>query len=207
MKVLVLGDIHGKKISLPAEAKDVDAAFIVGDFTNADDPSFVEEVLDVFPCKVFAVPGNMDRKEVLDILKKRGVSIHLKTVEYKGFSILGLGGSNPTPFNTPFELQEEEIEKALSEFNDVSIAVFHPPPYGLFDWVGDGISVGSKAIRNWIEKTKPKLVFCAHIHEHQGVAKVGETMVVKIGTAMQGNAVIVDVDENFDNIIVRSIQL
>jgi len=203
MKALVIGDIHGKKISLPEEAKDVDAVFIVGDFTNADTPEFAEEVLDVFSYKVFAVPGNMDRKEVLEILEKRGVSIHSKAVEYNGFSILGLGGSNPTPFNTPFELQEEEIEKALSKFNDISIAVFHAPPYGLFDWVGGGTSVGSKAIRKWIEKTKPKVVFCAHIHEHQGVAKFGETLIVKVGTAMQGDAAIVDIN---DDIIVKFIK-
>jgi hypothetical protein len=205
MRALVVADIHGRRERLQSE--DVDVAFIVGDFTNADDPSFAEEVLDSFTCKVFAIPGNMDRRGVLDALERRGVSVHLRVVEYEEFSIFGLGGSNPTPFNTPFEMREDEIEKELSRFKDAySIAVIHAPPYGLFDWVGKQ-SVGSIAIRRWIEKNRPKLVFCAHIHEHQGVAKLRETMLIKVGAAIHGNAAIVDVDESMDNIAVKFIRI
>jgi len=203
MRILALADIHGRKIG--KVSYDVDAVFIAGDFTNADDPEFAEEVLEAFDAEIYAVPGNMDRKGVLDILEKRNVSIHLKTIELDGIKVVGLGGSNPTPFGTPFELSDAEIEKEISGLCG-DIAVFHPPPYGFFDWVR-GESVGSKAVRRWMEEKKPKMLICAHIHEHMGVASYGETMIVKLGTAMKGSAALIEIGENFDPVIVRFVEI
>ncbi|AEA46303.1 metallophosphoesterase family protein [Archaeoglobus veneficus] len=206
MRILALADIHGRKIEKPDY--DVDVVFVAGDFTNADDPSFVEGVLDALSttgAKIFAVPGNMDKKGVLEILENRGVSIHLKTVDVGGFTFVGLGGSNPTPFGTPFEMTDDEIEKELSKLSG-DIAIFHPPPNGFFDWIGEN-SVGSMAVRKWMDEKKPKMLICAHIHEHQGVAKHNETLIVKLGTAMKGSAALIEIGEGFDPVIVRFVSI
>ncbi len=203
MRILALADIHRKKIErLP---HNVDAVFIAGDFTNADDPSFVERVLDSINTKVYAVPGNMDRKEVLKILEERKVSVHLKSAKLNSYTIVGLGGSNPTPFSTPFELREEEIEKALSHLSG-DIAIFHTPPYGFFDWVR-GNSVGSKALKEWMIEKMPKILICGHIHEHMGVARYKNTLIVKLGAAVKGTAALIEVVGNFDPVIVRFIDI
>ncbi len=201
MRILVVADLHETAVKIP---EDVDAVFIAGDFTNAGSAKFAEEVLNSIKTRVFAIPGNMDRKEVLDLLEERGVSIHRKVVDFDGFKLMGFGGSSVTPFGTPLEFDDEQIEEMIAGYN-ADIAVFHDTPYGFFDWIG-GKSVGSMAIRRWIENKKPKLVFCAHIHEHKGVAKFNETLIVKVPPASKKEGVLVEF-KDLDNIIVRFIQL
>ncbi len=201
MRILVVADIHETPVELP---QDVDAIIIAGDFTNAGGAEFAKKVLDSVKVKVFAVPGNMDRKEVLDLLEERGVSIHGKVVDFEGFKVFGFGGSSVTPFNTPMEFDDEKIEEAIAGFK-ADIAVFHDVPNGYFDWIGDK-NVGSVAIRKWIESVKPKLVFCAHIHEHKGVARIGDTLIVKVPPASKKEGVLVEF-EDLDNVIVRFIGL
>jgi Icc-related predicted phosphoesterase len=200
MKLLVIADVHNEELKLPK----ADLTIIAGDFTNRGPVSFVERFLEDVPNDVLAVPGNMDPRDVLDVLELKGVSIHRKTVEIDGIRFFGFGGSSPTPFNTPFEFDDEEIEKAISGFK-ADIAVFHDTPYGFFDWI-NGKSVGSMAIRRWIESVKPKVVFCAHIHEHEGVAKLNDTLIVKVPPAYKRKAVLVEFDD-LSCIIVRFINL
>jgi len=201
MRLLVLGDIHESKVEV---TEVVDAVLIAGDFTNAGTPEFAAEVLEGIKGDVLAVPGNMDKKEVLEILESRGVSVHEKVRELGGYKIFGFGGSSTTPFGTPFEFDDSEIEDRIRKY-EADIALFHDTPYGYFDWVG-GKSVGSKAIRKWIEEKKPKLAFCAHIHEHKGVARIGQTLLVKVPPAYKKEAVLVEFEDP-DNVVVRFISL
>ncbi len=200
MRIVALGDIHNEDVTVP----EGDLIVIAGDFTVEGPVEFAEKFLNKIRGRVLAIPGNMDPKGVLDILESKGVSIHGKTVEIDGITFFGFGGSSTTPFNTPFEFDDEEIEKHISGFK-ADVAIFHDTPYGFFDWVG-GKSGGSMAIRRWIESVKPKLVFCAHIHEHEGVAKLNNTLIVKIPPANKGRGVVVEF-EDFSNVIVRFVSL
>ncbi len=195
MRIVVLGDVHNRDVDVP----EGDVIVVAGDFTNVGPVSFVERFLKRLKGRVLAIPGNMDTKDVLDFLEKEGVSIHRKTVEINGLTFFGFGGSSTTPFNTPLEFDDEEIERLISGFK-ADVAVFHDTPYGFFDWI-NGRSVGSMAIRRWIESVKPKIVFCAHIHEHKGVAKLNDTLIVKVPPANEG-CVIVEF-EDFSKVVVR----
>ncbi len=193
MRILAIADIHNREIDFKVE--DIDAVVVAGDFTNADGVDFAKKVIakleENFPgVEILAVPGNMDEEGVLKFLEEKGISIHGKVKKVKGVRFGGLGGSNPTPFNTPFELSEEEIARALENL-ECNVAVIHTPPFGYYDWIA-GNSVGSRAVREWMEKNKPEVLICAHIHEYEGVAKVGDTLIVKLGTAMNGRAAIID---------------
>jgi len=44
-----------------------------------------------------------------------------------------------------------------------------------------GKHAGSQAILQYIKSKSPKYVFCGHIHEGQGTAKIGETEVYNLG--------------------------
>jgi len=46
------------------------------------------------------------------------------------------------------------------------------------DIVGDGIHVGSTAVRKFIEKYQPHLCLTGHIHEAVGKDKIGSTIIV-----------------------------
>ncbi|MFP3945312.1 MAG: metallophosphoesterase [Archaeoglobaceae archaeon] len=198
MRFLVMGDIHGRMPGF--DYNEIDAVLIAGDFTNGRDNEFVAEVLDSLPVQVFAVPGNMERKGAIDILDRRRVNVHLNPLKFQDLTIFGYGGSNPTPFDTPFEVEDDRIDEELSSFGGGDIGLFHAPPYGYFDKI-DGYSVGSRAIRKWIDEHKPTLAVCAHIHEHKGVARMGDTVLVKVGMACKGEAAVVEIEEG--NIVVN----
>lgn len=209
MRIFAAADLHNRSLG-DLKIDGVDTVIVAGDFTNADGVEFAKETVkkleEIFPdSRILAVPGNMDVEGVLNYLEEKGVSIHGKVVEIDGIKIGGLGGSNITPFSTPFELEEKEIENILKGI-ECDIAVIHTPPLGYYDWIA-GNSVGSRAVKEWMEKMKPKILICAHIHEYEGVAKAGDTLIVKLGTLMNGRAAIIDTDDEFRDIIVSFVKI
>jgi len=89
-----------------------------------------------------------------------------------------------------------------------TIYVIHAPPFNTkLDIVTTGAHVGSKSIRNFIEKEKPLLTLHGHIHESPKMSgswrdKIGNTVCINIGSSYPEdklNCVIIDV-ENLSNI-------
>ena len=85
--------------------------------------------------------------------------------------------------------ETDKAKRVLRWFNSLDILVCHQPPYGILDKVTakfapkhwQGKHAGSKAILQYIKSKSPKYVFCGHIHEGQGMKKVGETEVYNLG--------------------------
>ena len=63
------------------------------------------------------------------------------------------------------------------------VLVWHAPPANTaLDKTADGIHVGSRAIREFIDKHQPKYFFCGHIHEAAGVeVQIGKTKARNVG--------------------------
>ena len=209
MKILALSDLHADeelldRLRAVSARNAYDIVLLCGDITTRGPVSYAEEVVSLFP-KCYAVHGNMDTEEVVEKLRSMGVLIHGKKVRLKEWNIVGLGGSNPTPFNTPSEMTEEEIGQVLSRagVDEFSILVSHPPPFGLFDSVG-GVHVGCKAVRKVIEAKKPILCISGHIHEYEGKEILGETLVVKLAPAERLRAAGITIN---DSINVKFISL
>ena len=72
----------------------------------------------------------------------------------------------------------------------------HNPPYGSkLDFaltIKDHI--GSKSVREVIERFKPDLCVCGHVHESQGIETIGETICVNPGASRFGNATLIEID-------------
>ncbi len=189
MKLLALSDIHADETALDrlrtvAMRDAYDAVIIAGDITHNGPVSFAQEVLELFDGKLFCVHGNMDGPDVVSALSASPSFIHGKKVKFGSWNIVGLGGSNPTPFHTPSEYSEEEIGRVLeaAKVDEFTILVSHPPPQGILDNVGT-MNVGSTAVRACIEKQRPIVTICGHIHEVEGQKIAGDTLVVKLGPA------------------------
>ena len=197
MKILAIADLHADEDALDrlrvlSGRQEYGSVLIAGDITNNGPISYLSDVLGLFP-NALAVHGNMDPPQARTLLAQRGCSVHGRRVafgEKKEWNIVGLGGSNPTPFHTPSENSEEEIAATLagSGMDRFSILLSHPPPYGVFDTVAGGVHAGSTALRAAIDEKKPLMCICAHIHEHEGQEVVGGTLVVKLGAAIKGRA-------------------
>lgn len=200
MKILAIADLHSDeevldRLRAASAVKRYDLVLFCGDLTDRGPVSYAEEVLSLFPRR-FAVHGNMDGPDVEARLSELGVQLHGRKVKLGEWNLVGLGGSNPTPFGTPSELPEEIIGSVLAKsgLDRFSILVSHPPPYGLFDLVGS-MHVGSKAVREAVERKKPLMVICGHIHEYEGKEILDETLVVKLGPAEKMRAAEIEIGE------------
>ncbi len=87
--------------------------------------------------------------------------------------------------------------------NKIDILVCHQPPYGILDKVSkkygaprkwEGKHAGSKIILDFVKKNKKlKYVFCGHIHEGKGKAKIGKTEIINAGVS--GDYFVVDLSQ------------
>ncbi len=196
MLVACISDIHGDREAVRKYIDEIsrcDVVVIAGDITNFGGREEAREILGMFPLsKVFAIAGNCDKREVLEVLEELGISIHEKVVTINNTAIGGVSGSNPTPFSTPFELSEEEIWNSLSKIKEglekarIKLLVTHAPPYGVRDKISTGVSVGSRAVRMFIDANDVNYLICGHIHEAKGVEKFKETTVINCGTLSTG---------------------
>ena len=189
--VLLIADLHGQfgKIDSFLELNP-EAVFIAGDITNMGPVDAVDDVLSRIDVPCFAIPGNCDPKEILDTLEHSdAVCLHGSQINLGSMTIVGIGGSNPTPFNTPFELTDKQIDDLLHqgmakmEKTVHNILLAHAPPYESLDLV-NGEHVGSQSIGRHLKDFD--LVCCAHIHEQRGVKDVNGVKIVNPGPAMDG---------------------
>ncbi len=194
--VLLIADLHGQfgKIDSFLELNP-EAVFIAGDITNMGPVDAVDDVLSRIDVPCFAVPGNCDPREILDVLEHSdAVSLHCSAINLGKMTLVGVGGSNPTPFNTPFELTDKQIDDVLhSAMNKMEKAVHnillcHAPPYETLDKPA-GEHVGSQSIRKHMKAFD--LVCCAHIHEARGIMDVDGVKIVNPGPAMDGHCAMI----------------
>ncbi len=218
MRLLAISDPHGDYAHIPLivreaeRAGSIDAVLIAGDITNFGPDELAYELLDLLEplgCPVLAIPGNCDQRSILttlDTSKAINLDGAVHTIENVTFT--GIGGSNPTPFDTPFERSEDEIGTMLEDLliradkNDGTIVLLsHAPPKNTLDRIPDG-NAGSDALARAIGKVD--LIVCGHIHEDQGEMTRQGTEIVNVGQASQGHSAIITIDEfievQFNNI-------
>ncbi len=154
------------------------------------------------------MPGNDDELFIDGIIKSyedRGVVYPLdKVLEVEGLELVSSPYVNPTPWNTPREMDDKKLEKhledLLSRLHNPSRAIFnfHCPPYGTNLDLAPKLTkdlrpvaiagmiqyehVGSKAVKKMIEKYQPVVGLHGHIHESSAIDKIGRTVVVNPGS-------------------------
>jgi len=93
--------------------------------------------------------------------------------EFEGLKIWGtpwsltFEGINPKCMAFTCDTEEELAVKFSLIPDDIDILISHSPPYGILDKCNNG-NVGSKSLRNILDRTKPRLLVCGHIHEQGG---------------------------------------
>jgi len=146
-----------------------------------DDIFEIDQVLESSPCVSFAEG---------------------KLLDLDGFSLVSMGWTNPTPWDTYREAPEPElaakIERVAGLVPDMGRAIFnfHAPPYGtgldeapaldetLRPVHGGAVMkpVGSTAVRDAILRYQPMLSVHGHIHESRGIKKMKRTLAINPGS-------------------------
>ncbi len=125
-----------------------------------------------------------------------------KLLDLDGFTMISMGWTNPTPWDTFREAPEDElaakIEAIATGVPDMGRTIFnfHAPPYGtgldeapaldanLRPMHGGAVMkpVGSTAVRDAIRTHQPLLSVHGHIHESRGIKKMGRTLAINPGS-------------------------
>lgn len=211
MKFLVISDIHGRERVIAwtrkvASELRVDGIFVLGDITNFGPPEWAGHFLRSLPPPVYAIPGNCDPPGVIDWIERCAISLHRTKKTVEGQTFIGMGGSNPTPFHTPYEMPEGEIERALRPLmEEGAILVTHTPPIGVNDLAFSGRQGGSLALRRLVAEFPPRAVISGHIHEAPGVFTESGTLFVNPGAAKDSRAAVLEVDGRIGAVLLSGL--
>ncbi|HEC99528.1 MAG TPA: serine/threonine protein phosphatase [Proteobacteria bacterium] len=206
MRIIAFGDIHERTENIE-KIKDLsraDCVIITGDLTNVggiDKAKLVLENVRRHNSNLHAQAGNFDQKKVQDYLTELHINLHANGFLIENAGIFGVGGSNYTPFNTPIEYSEEEINnfiyQGFTKVKNAALKIFvtHAPPFDTsVDVVSGGHHVGSKAVRSFIEEHQPQVCITGHIHEATGRDTIGQTIVINPGMLKNGGYVEILID-------------
>jgi Icc-related predicted phosphoesterase len=191
---------------------------------------YAEEKLRGKGVRCFIQPGNDDTFSIDEVLSGSELIVNPegKVIELdNGFEMVSTGYSNPTPWNCPRDIKEEElasrIDAMTAKVHDMSKCIFnfHCPPYDTELDVAPQIDeqfnviikrgqiqtapVGSRAVRAAIEAHNPLLSLHGHIHESRGVFKIGRTTCINPGSEYT-EAILRGVIVNLENTKVKSYQ-
>jgi Icc-related predicted phosphoesterase len=203
-----MGDIHDDITVLDRIPDLAQAAGVVisGDLTIKGGVAGAKRVLEAVRGKnpvLLAQIGNMDKAEVDTYLTGEGMNLHATgRVTPQGVGFFGCGYSTPTPFGTPSEVGEEQIAAWLeTAYQAVAhcpklVLVCHTPPLDTAtDLVGGGVHVGSRAVRDFLERVQPAVCLTGHIHESRAVDTIGDTVVINPGPLAGGGYVRIELED------------
>lgn len=219
MKIISISDLHGDTKNINALYKScgpVDLTLITGDLTHFGAASQARQVIDaVRACcpDVLAVAGNCDEPDVEEYLQDENISLHQRAQVRAGLVFVGMGQSLVCPAATPNVTDEAGFKAGLDKAASQApadlplILVVHQPPYDTKnDRVFFGKHVGSHSIRAFIEEKRPILTVCGHIHEGNGIDRIGRTTIVNPGPLPKGCYGFVDTGMAEWQMEIRTIQ-
>jgi Icc-related predicted phosphoesterase len=200
-RIYAVSDIHGNADSLSVVEKNVtelkpDLLIIPGDIAGLFSKNQTLKRLGALDIEIMAVRGNSDIfMSDRDFASFGIIPLHLAQIQKEGFKLVGINGALPLPFHTRIRFNEKALEKKLMGLVDTkTILVAHPPPFGIRDEVLGVLHAGSRLIRNVIDRRKPKMVLCGHIHERAGQSKAGQTLVVNCSFSKFCSGVLIEWD-------------
>jgi Icc-related predicted phosphoesterase len=199
MKLLLFSDLHADAeaaLRLVQRAGNVDVVIGAGDFGNVRrDLHLCLDVLKAIDRPAVLVAGNNESTDELRAACRAWPTAHVlhgSAVTLAGVTFFGVGGGIPvTPFGAwSYDFTEEQAEQLLAACprrvlhvqETCCVLVSHSPPKGAVDVSSSGRSLGSVAVRRAIERLRPALVVCGHIHASAGQQEMlGTSPVINAG--------------------------
>ncbi|MBD9544777.1 metallophosphoesterase [Ensifer sp. ENS04] len=177
MRILAFSDLHrdanAARVILE-QSREADVVVGAGDFATRgvglDDT--ISILRDLTVPAVF-VAGNHECPEDLKLAFHGNHGVHVLhgyDVLINGVRFFGLGGEIPCneDFSWNHGISEEAAELFLRKCPPNAVLVTHSPPFGIADVQREGRHDGSRAVRNALVKSSPRLHFCGHVHHSWG---------------------------------------
>lgn len=168
--------------------------------------AYAEQRLGGSGVKIYFAPGNDDDPAVDEAFAGSSVFVNCEqqAIDLGEIEMASSGWSNPTPWSTPRECEEDDLEARLRAvvggLRDPSRAIFnfHVPPHGtsldicpeideefrVVTVMGNPVQIhaGSTAVRTVIEEFQPLASLHGHIHESRNAVQLGRTWAVNPGS-------------------------
>lgn len=193
MRLLLFSDVHSDLSAsreLVRRAAAVEVVVCAGDLCNAHRglARVVELLRGIGQPSVLVAGNNETTADLAEACAgwPSAVVLHGTGAEVLGVPFFGVGGGIPvTPFGSwSYDFDEAQAETLLAGCPTGGILVTHSPPTGVLDRSRSGRSLGSTAVRAAVDRCRPKLLACGHIHGSGGRQEhVGDTLVVNAGPA------------------------
>jgi uncharacterized protein len=185
VKLLAFSDLHrdvGQARRLASDAAEADVVLAAGDFASIH--RGLEETLEPLreiDTPTLLVPGNNETEAALREACagwRAATVLHGEGTEVDGTAFWGLGAGVPiTPWDWSFDLDEERAGEMLAGCPEGAVLVLHSPPKGHVDK-----GLGSESILEAIERIRPPVAVCGHIHECWGQeSRIGPSRVLNLG--------------------------
>jgi Icc-related predicted phosphoesterase len=147
---------------------------------------------------------------------KNLILIDKRKSKLKGIEVIGHGGyvDSTEYIKHPIDKDKKKQKLRLVRYKEYEKNLFklfsgkpknfifltHYTPYGYFDKISSkkgpmyGKHVGFEPYNKVIKKYNPLLCICGHMHEYQGMKRLGKTIVINPGPAYEGKAALIDVE-------------
>jgi len=195
MKILAAGDIHGdislaRKLANKAEKEKVDLVVLAGDIVEENNllPGVISPFLDKKK-KVLFVPGNHESLATADFIADfYGITnLHGYSVKYENIGIFGCSGNNiginQLSEDEIFSLLKKGFEKIKDSKKKIMVTHVHPSDTKMGKFGHPLVREGSQGVKKAVEKFKPDILICSHVHEASGIEeKLSKTLVINVGT-------------------------
>lgn len=191
MNLLLFSDLHRDRAAarrIVELSRDVDVVIGAGDFATVR--RGIRDTIDVLAAittPAVLVPGNSESFEELQAACAKWPSalvLHGAGTVIDGVPFWGLGGAVPvTPFGDwSYDFSEAAATDLLRDCPSAGVLVTHSPPKGCLDVSSSGNSLGSTAVWEALQRCRPQLVVCGHIHDSSGrQMQVGGTTIINAG--------------------------
>ena len=192
MKILASGDIHGdtrlaEKLAEKAEKENVDLVVLCGDLTYAERST--ENIIGPFVKKhkqVILIPGNHESIATADFLAEQygATNLHGYSVKIGDIGLFGAGGANigllQLDENEIYDLLKTSHNKIKDMKTKIMVTHVHPSDTKMEKFTK--FFPGSTGVKKAIDRLKPDILLCSHVHEAEGIEeKVGNTRVINVG--------------------------
>jgi uncharacterized protein len=165
-----------------------------------------DERMSEYGIDVFVMPGNDDPWSCDAVIAGAAhvTACDERVVRVGDHEMISCAYANPTPWNSPRELDEDALYTKLrglaEQVESPATAIFnlHVPPHNSgLDTANEmnpdltlvfksgqpnPVPVGSTAVRQLIEEYQPLLALHGHIHESRGEARIGRTLCINSGS-------------------------